>query len=115
MNFTTTKAKQFVKKMTFALDHYCKTDLFEKVTKLARYYSSFKNVLRRKINYALITLRYKIGLNEKSLIKLHLGCGNRHFQGYSNIDLNKTKATDFVFDIRKLPYTDNSVENEWWR
>lgn len=43
------------------------------------------------------------------LLQLHLGCGNQHFEGYINIDLVKTNATDLVCDIQKLPYLENSV------
>jgi predicted SAM-dependent methyltransferase len=39
-----------------------------------------------------------------------LGCGNRYIKGYKNIDLRKTKTTDLVLDIKKLPYFSNSVE-----
>lgn len=47
---------------------------------------------------------------ESGLLKLHLGCGERYFKGYVNIDLRKTSATDLVCDISKLPFSDNSVE-----
>ena len=46
----------------------------------------------------------------KQSLKLHLGCGNIRMNGYINIDLNYTPATDYVTDARKLPCRDNSVE-----
>jgi len=83
-------------------------------------------------------IRFKLSnalKNNENFIKLHLGCGNIHFPGYINIDWRITKATDFVGDVRKLPFPDNSVEiietyhtiehfprrdlprilKEWWR
>jgi len=93
------------------IDNCLKTDLYGRATKLkdAWYASDFLNALRRKINPVLIALRYKIGLYKKTLLKLHLGCGNNQFNDYVNIDFRKTRATDLVCDIRRLPYPDSSV------
>lgn len=49
-----------------------------------------------------------VDLNEH--VKLHLGCGKNHFDGFINIDLRQTSATDFECDICRLPFADNSVE-----
>ncbi|NQU87283.1 MAG: methyltransferase domain-containing protein [Mariniphaga sp.] len=49
-------------------------------------------------------------MKDKSLLKLHLSCGNRRIDDYINIDLRKTGVTDLVCDIRKLPYSSNSTE-----
>jgi predicted SAM-dependent methyltransferase len=46
--------------------------------------------------------------NPKRLLRLHLGCGRRHLDGYVNIDLNLSKATDYVGDIKKLPCPNDS-------
>lgn len=106
-----TNVKTFTKKTMTILDNCLRTDLYGKATKLkdAWYCSDFLNSLRRKINPALIALRYKIGLYNNTLLKLHLGCGNKHFDYYVNIDCRKTRATDLVCDIRRLPYPDSSV------
>ena len=46
----------------------------------------------------------------ENFLKLHLGCGNRHFPNYINIDSRKTPATDYVCNAVKLPFPNNSVE-----
>ncbi len=43
-------------------------------------------------------------------IKLHLGCGKNHLEGYINIDSRETSATDLECDIVWLPFNDNTVE-----
>ncbi len=44
-------------------------------------------------------------------MKINLGCGERKLEGYINIDLRQTPATDLVCDITEgLPYANNSVE-----
>ncbi len=43
-------------------------------------------------------------------LKLHLGCGEVKLDGFVNIDMKKTLATDRVMDVRKLDYPDNSIE-----
>ncbi len=74
------------------------------------YNSNLLNVIRRNIDFAIIKFRYNLGIKNKRLLKLHLGCGNRHLEGYTNIDLRKTSTTDLVCNITKLPYPDNTVE-----
>lgn len=47
-----------------------------------------------------------------SINKLHLGCGNIHINGWCNIDVIKTGATDVILDIKHLPgIRDNSIDN----
>lgn len=72
--------------------------------------SSLLNTIRRTIEPEIVRLRCKMGIKNKRPLRLHLGCGNQHIEGYINIDFRKTKATDLVCDIVKLPYPDNSVE-----
>jgi len=44
-------------------------------------------------------------------IKLNMGCGNKHKEGYLNIDLSPSVKPDMLLDLGKFPYPfkDNSV------
>lgn len=46
----------------------------------------------------------------KNPIKLHVGCGLKHLEGYINIDVSPEVKPDVVADICKLPFKDNSVD-----
>jgi predicted SAM-dependent methyltransferase len=49
--------------------------------------------------------------NKMEQVKLHIGCGNRKLQGFINIDIEKTEATDMTLDVReKLPFLKDSVD-----
>src|SRR4030043_1729163 len=65
--------------------------------------SNLMNSMRRYLNPMIIRLKYELKFHDHSLMKLHLGCGNNHKDGFVNIDWRKTGATDIVCDIRKLP------------
>lgn len=43
--------------------------------------------------------------------RLHLGCGQVHLEGWINVDRERTKFTDQVFDFKNIreAYTDSSV------
>lgn len=110
--------RKFAKKVIVTFDNHFRTNLLEKAIKLENAIkpeevwrgSNFLNAMRRRRDPAIVKLRYKLGLAGKNALKLHVGCGDKHFEGYINVDLRKTKATDVVCDIRELPYPDNSVE-----
>lgn len=100
----------FIKRILLIIDNQFETFLYERAIKLkeAYYSSTFLNLIRRNINPLTVKLKYKFRVS-KNLLKLHLGCGSKHLGGYVNIDWRKTKATDFVCDIKKLPYPNNSI------
>ena len=83
----------------------------EKIRRLRNFWdnSDSINSMRRYLNPMIIKLKYRLKFYDHSLMKLHLGCGNNHKDGFVNIDWRKTGATDIVCDIRKLPYPNNSV------
>ena len=41
--------------------------------------------------------------------KLNLGCGAKRIEGYVNCDIYPAKGVDEVFDIKEIPYKDNSI------
>jgi SAM-dependent methyltransferase len=104
--------KNFIKRILSTIDSQFKTSLYERAFKLeeAYYSSNFLNTIRCSIGPATVKWKYKLGIKDKNSLKLHLGCGDRHFEDYVNVDRRKTRVTDLVCDIRKLPYPDNSVE-----
>lgn len=65
--------------------------------------------IRRILDPIFIRLLYKIGIARSKDLKLHLGCGWKHFEDYINVDIWITDATDVICDITKLPWPANSV------
>ena len=41
--------------------------------------------------------------------KLNLGCGNKRISGYVNVDVIQNENVDEVFDMKEIPYKDNSI------
>ena len=104
--------KNFIKTILVRVDNQFKTSLYKRASRSLEswYDSKFLNTIRRSINLAVVRWKYKLGIKDKTPLRLHLGCGGNHIDGYVNIDWRKTAATDLVCDIRKLPYPNNSVE-----
>lgn len=44
------------------------------------------------------------------MTKLNLACGEDYKNGYINVDFYDTRKADEVWDIRNIPYPDNSVD-----
>jgi len=103
--------KNILKKILVANNDEGRNFLYEKINKLRNIWnnSTSINSIRRYLTSILIKLKYRLKFNDHSLIKLHLGCGNNHKNGFINIDWRKTGATDIVCDMRELPYPNNSV------
>ena len=104
--------KEIIKKIIHTLDKHFKTTMYSKAIKIYEFWynSDFLNTIRHNVKPNIVRLRYRLGIKNGKPLKLHLGCGNKRFEGYINIDWRKTGATDLVCDIRNLPYNDNSVD-----
>lgn len=57
-----------------------------------------------------LKLKGKSVSTKENFLKLHLGCGNKYFPGYININRRKTEATDYICDITDISLPNNSVE-----
>ena len=77
--------------------------------KVHRYFLRRWSLVRRILDPLSIRLRYKVTQTTGENLKLHLGCGGKHFDGYVNVDLWITDATDVICDITRLPWPDGSV------
>jgi len=104
--------REKIKRFVDAIDDQFNLNLLDGIRKIEKFwYNLFPLTLIRSIlDPILIALKYKLKIGKNKPIRLHLGCGNRKFKGYDNIDQRRTKATDYICDIRKLPYPENSVE-----
>ncbi len=102
--------KDFLKTILRALDDHLTTSLYEKGARTKQTYEQSVNFIRRHLSYSIITLKFTLGLHNSHPLKLHLGCGDQYIDGYVNIDLRKTTATDFVCRIENLPYPNDSAE-----
>jgi len=74
-----------------------------------RYILSILSPARRILDPAYIRFCYKTGIKNPDNLCLHLGCGWKHFDGYVNVDLRITDATDVICSIIDLPWPDNSA------
>ena len=90
-------------------DHALGTNMKESGGKVYRYFLRRWSLVRRILDPMTIRLRYKVGQTADKDLRLHLGCGGKHFDGYVNVDLWITDATDVICDITRLPWPDRSA------
>jgi len=81
----------------------------ERGGKIYRYLLQKWSIVRRTLDPLWIRLSYKVATQNAKGLRLHLGCGSKHFDGYINVDLWITGATDVICDITRLPWPDNSA------
>jgi len=102
--------RTFLKRFFVSLDELLGSDLYEKLLSVEAKWRNFFSLILRSVGPWIVRWKYRIGVKGKNPLKLHLGCGDKHFDDYVNIDLRKTRATDLVCNIRNLPYPDSSVK-----
>lgn len=49
-------------------------------------------------------------MSDENKIRLHLACGEEYMDGWVNVDLYADAKVDARFDVSKIPYLDNSVD-----
>ena len=101
-----------LKKTINKLDNLLGTDIYRFLNRIKRRFGSAYTSDSEVVDFSSPEMKRKIRnlISQDDNIKLHLGCGKRRFDGYINIDLSETSATDLVCNIKKLPFKDNSVE-----
>ena len=75
-------------------------------------YRNFLSVwsrVRRLVDPVMIKITFRM-LPTPSPVKLHLGCGPKRFDGYINVDMWMTEATDVICDIYQLPWPTESID-----
>ncbi|MBW1613075.1 MAG: methyltransferase domain-containing protein [Deltaproteobacteria bacterium] len=103
------KFYQITKGIAIKFDNFFGTRVKESGGRIYRYVLRILSPVRRILDPAFICFYYKTGIKTPENLCLHLGCGWKHFDGYLNVDLWITDATDVICDITKLPWPDNSA------
>ena len=100
---------RFSRHLVLKFDQTLGTNIKESGGKVYRYLLRRWSVVRRILDPLLIRFRYKTRITTDKELRLHLGCGGKHFDGYVNVDLWITDATDVISDITSLPWPDNAA------
>jgi predicted SAM-dependent methyltransferase len=100
----------FSKNLALRFDNRFGTNLKRQGGQIYRLTLKLISPVRRVLDPIYIRIRYKLGLRESQTLRLHLGCGWKRFEGYTNIDLWITDATDLICDVTRLPWPDISVD-----
>ena len=91
--------------LALKLDHALGTNTKESGGNIYRHALRKWSLVRRISDPLFIRFRYKSGITTDRNLRLHLGCGQKHFDGYVNVDLWITDATDVISDITSLGLT----------
>ncbi len=100
---------RFSKETALKIDLILGTGIKEWGGKLYRYLLARWSLVRRVLDPIGIRLRYMLGIGIRKDLRLHLGCGSKHFDDYINVGLWITDATDIICDITRLPWPDNTI------
>jgi SAM-dependent methyltransferase len=100
---------QLTKGIAVKLDRIFGTRFKESGGRIYRHILRILSPVRRILDPAYIRFCYKTGIKNSENLYLHLGCGWKHLDGYVNVDLWITDATDVICDISRLPWPHNSV------
>jgi SAM-dependent methyltransferase len=103
------KFYRVTKEIAVKFDRIFGTKFKEGGGRIYRYILRILSPVRRILDPAYIRFCYKIGIKNPENLCLHLGCGWKNFDGYVNVDLWITDATDVICSITDLPWPDNSV------
>ena len=104
--------KRLLKDLILRLDRGTNIGLRARAIRFQEFWfrNRFLNCVRRRWGPFVTRLRYLLLRKPARPLKLLLGCGDIKIDGYINIDWRRTRATDLVCDITKLPYPNGSVE-----
>lgn len=93
--------------ITNRIDTFFGTNIKKQGGRVYRFILREWSPIKRMLDPIRIRLCYKWGIAITNDLKLHLGCGWKHIDGYVNVDLWITDATDVICDITDLPWPDN--------